>query len=173
MNLKALFKFNYFKENIRKSKGLLAFLLGIIPIVNILYLTVILTTEGNILLDFNLLSFITYTGIFFIPLALSLNFFGFVFKKKSVDFIMSKPISRKSIFTTSTFGGILIILVFMLLNTFIFGLFNLIFENLTIPVALLFDYFLFWLISYIFIFTAINLAIILFLHNKCIILKKS
>ena len=161
MNLKALFNKNYFKENIRKSRGLLAFLLGIIPIVNILYLTVILTIEESILLDFNLLSFITYVGLFFIPLALSLNFFGFVFKKKSVDFIMSKPISRKSIFTTSTLGGILIILIFMLLNTLIFGLFSLIFESLTIPFALLFDYFLFWLISYIFIFIVINLAIIL------------
>ena len=36
MNLKAFFNMNFFKENIKKSKGLLAFLLGIIPIINII-----------------------------------------------------------------------------------------------------------------------------------------
>ena len=40
MNLKACFNFNFFKENIRKSKGLLAFLLGVIPIINIIYLII-------------------------------------------------------------------------------------------------------------------------------------
>ncbi len=161
MNLKNLFNIHFLKENIRKSKGLLAFLLGIIPIINIIYLIILLTSSNNNLLDFNLLSFLTYAGMIFIPLALSLTFFGFVFKKKSVDFIMSKPISRKSIFITNTLGGILIILLFMLINTAIFGLFGLLFSNLTIPFALLVDYFLFWFISYVFIFTAVNLAIVL------------
>ena len=159
MNLKALFNFNYFKENIRKSKGLLAFLLGVIPLVNIIFLIVLLTTSSSNLLTFNIISFLTYAGIIFVPIALSLTMFGFVFKQKSVDFIMSKPLSRKTIFITNTLGGILIIILFMLLNTLIFGLFSLIFSNLTIPFTLLIDYFIFWLLSYIFIFIVANLAI--------------
>lgn len=161
MNLKAYFNFNFFKENIRKSKGLLAFLLGVIPIINIIFLIVLLTTSSSNLLEFDIVSFLTYAGIIFIPLSLSVTLFGFVLKKKSVDFILSKPISRKSLFITNTLGGILVILVFMIINTLIFGLFGLVFESLTIPFGLLVDYFLFWFISYVFMFTVINLAIVL------------
>lgn len=161
MNLKALFNFNSLKENVRKSKGLLAFLLGVIPIINIIFLIVLLTTSSSNLLEFDIVSFLTYAGIIFIPLSLSVTLFGFVLKKKSVDFILSKPISRKSLFITNTLGGILVILVFMIINTLIFGLFGLVFESLTIPFGLLVDYFLFWFISYVFMFTVINLAIVL------------
>ena len=161
MNLKALFNFNFLKENIRKSKGLLAFLLGVIPIINIIFLIVLLTTSSSNLLEFDIVSFLTYAAIIFIPLSLSVTLFGFVLKKKSVDFILSKPISRKSLFITNTLGGILVILVFMIINTLIFGLFGLVFESLTIPFGLLVDYFLFWFISYVFMFTVINLAIVL------------
>ena len=49
----------------------------------------------------------------------------------------------------------------MIINTLIFGLFGLVFESLTIPFGLLVDYFLFWFISYVFMFTVINLAIVL------------
>ena len=161
MNLKALFNFNFLKENVRKSKGLLAFLLGVIPIINIIFLIVLLTTSSSNLLEFDIVSFLTYVGIIFIPLSLSVTLFGFVLKKKSVDFILSKPISRKSLFITNTLGGILVILVFMIINTLIFGLFGLVFESLTIPFGLLVDYFLFWFISYVFMFTVINLAIVL------------
>ncbi len=159
MNLKALFNINYFKENIRKSKGLLAFLLGIIPLLNIIYLIILITSKKSNLLYLNNLSIITYIGIIFIPLALSITLFGFVFKRKSVDFIMSKPINRKTIFITNTIGGILILLIFSLINTLIFGLFSLIFNSITIPFALLIDYFILWFISYTFIFVVINLAI--------------
>ena len=161
MNLKAYFNFNFLKENVRKSKGLLAFLLGVIPIINIIFLIVLLTTSSSNLLEFDIVSFLTYVGIIFIPLSLSVTLFGFVLKKKSVDFILSKPISRKSLFITNTLGGILVILVFMIINTLIFGLFGLVFESLTIPFGLLVDYFLFWFISYVFMFTVINLAIVL------------
>ena len=161
MNLKAYFNFNFLKENVRKSKGLLAFLLGVIPIINIIFLIVLLTTSSSNLLEFDIVSFLTYAGIIFIPLSLSVTLFGFVLKKKSVDFILSKPISRKSLFITNTLGGILVILVFMIINTLIFGLFGLVFESLTIPFGLLVDYFLFWFISYVFMFTVINLAIVL------------
>ena len=146
MNLKALFNFNFFKENVKKSKGLLAFLLGIIPIINVIILIVLLTTNERILVDFNILSFMTYVGLIFVPLSLSITLFSFIFKKNSVDFVMSKPINRRSIYFTNTIGGILIILIYTLINTLIFGLFSLIFSNLTIPFAMLLDYFIYYFV---------------------------
>ena len=159
MNLKTFFNKNYFKENIRKSKGLLAFFLGLVPLINIIVFIVVLTNGNNTLVDFNSLSIVTYLGLFFIPVVLSISLFGFIFKKKSVDFIMSKPISRKSIFLTNTIGGIALIILFMLLNTLISGLFALLSPSLVIPFNLLLDYFIFWTISYIFLFIVSNLCV--------------
>lgn len=159
MNLKAFFNKNYFKENIRKSKGLLAFFFGVVPLINILIFIVVLSSGNSTLVDFNSISIVTYLGLFFIPIVLSISLFGFIFKKKSVDFVMSKPINRKSIFLTNTIGGIALIILFMLINTLICGLFSLISANLVIPFNLLLDYFIFWTVSYIFLFIVSNLCV--------------
>ena len=161
MNLKTFFSFNFLKENIRKSKGILAFLLGIIPVINIIYLIVLLNINQSTLFTFNSLSFFTYVGILFIPLGLSLSLFSFLFRKSSVDFILSKPLNRRSLFITNTIGGIFLILLFCLLNALIFGLFGLLFADLIIPFKLILDYFIFWFISYLFMFIVLNLAMIL------------
>lgn len=156
-----LFNLKFLKENIKKSKGLLAFFLGIVPLINTLFLAVMaisLKKEFEIL-DFNSVSLITYIGLYIIPLVLAVSLFGFVFKSKSVDFVLSKPISRKSIYLTNILGGIIIITIFMLLNSLIYILFGLIFSNLIIPLSIIIDYFVFFLISYIFLFIVSSLAI--------------
>ena len=79
MNLKVLFNFRYFKENIRKSKGLLAFFLGVVPIINIIILISILTLGGDTLVDFKSLSLSTYLGLYIIPIVLSISLFFFLF----------------------------------------------------------------------------------------------
>lgn len=163
MNLMKLFKkFNirFLKENIKKSKALLAFCLGLIPLLNILVLVAIaISLNGIEILDFNSISMVTYLGLFIIPIVLAVSLFGFVFKNKSVDFVLSKPLSRSTIYITNIIGGILIITIFMLLNSLIYILFGLIFSNLVIPFGLILDYFILYLISYIFIFVVSSLAI--------------
>lgn len=151
----------YLKENIKKSKGILAFCLGVIPLINILILIIVASSlKNNIeILDFNSVSIVTYIGLFIIPIVLAVSLFGFIFKSKSVDFVLSKPISRGTIYLTNIFGGILIITIFMLLNSLIYILFGLIFSNLIIPFSLIFDYFILFLVSYIFIFIVSSLAI--------------
>lgn len=160
MNLKILFNKNYFLENLKKSKGILAFLFGIVPLFNILFL-IICVVEKERLMNFGLISMITLLGMYVIPIGLSIALFGFVFKKKSVDFVMSKPISRKTMYFTNVFGGILVLVLFMLLNTIIFGIFGILFDFLVIPFGLLVDYFIFYLISYLFMFLATMLAVTL------------
>lgn len=151
----------FLKENIKKSRGLLAFCLGIVPLINILILIICVSSIKNTIeiLDLNSISIITYLGMFIIPIVLAVSLFGFVFKSKSVDFVLSKPISRGTIFITNIVGGILIITIFMLLNSLIYILFGLIFSNLIIPFSLVIDYFILFLVSYIFIFIVSSLAI--------------
>lgn len=160
MNLMKLFNLKYFKENIKKSKGLVAFVLGLVPLLNIVLLSVWIADNGN-LLTFNVLSIITQIGLYFVPIILAFVLFGFVFKRQSVDFVMSNPISRKSLYFTNIIGGFILLFLFMLFNGLIFAVFNILFSSIIIPFALLVDYFVFYLISYLFMFSVAVLAITL------------
>lgn len=155
MNLKALFNFNYFKENLKKSKGLLAFFFGVVPLLNI----VMLVTQDKFIATFNEISSITIIGLYIVPIVLAISLMGFVFSKKSTDFVMSKPINRKTIYLTNLIGGIITLVLLILLNTLIFGLIALLFSSAIIPFQLLIDYFLYWSISYIFVFAVAMLGI--------------
>lgn len=157
MNLKKYFNKNYFIQNIKKSKGLLAFIFGVVPLINILFLIIMLTNK-QFFIDFAEISIITYLGLFILPTILALSLFGFVFKRRSVDFTLSSPISRKSIFISNIIGGIFLIIIAILINGLIFGAFGL-FTEIVIPFSLILDYILYFIVAYIFVFIATALAI--------------
>ena len=156
MNLTKLFNFNFIKENIKKSIGILLFLFFIIPIVNILYLFNMLNQQIYVinLID---LSKMTYFAsfIFLVVVAYILN--SYLFKQNSLDFYLSKPINKRKLFFSNIFTGLFIIIVLLIINVIIFSLFNL--TNLSIPFSLLFDYFIYTFILYAFIYIVISLAI--------------
>lgn len=156
MNLKALFNKNFFKENLKKSRGMLAFFLGVVPLINLLVL--VIGTKDQVV-NFNEMSIITFLGLYFIPVIFGLSLFNFVFKRVATDFVMAKPISRKTMYWTNVLGGIGILFLFVLLNGLIFALFGLFFPNLIIPGAMILDYMIFWFISYVFMFVVTVMAI--------------
>ena len=159
MSLTKLFNKNYFVQNILKSKAVIALVIGIVPILNAIFiLTMTADTLTPILADIRDISILNILGMYVLPLVLSLCLFGYVFKKKSVDFINSMPLTRKSIFITNSIGGVLLIVIMMLLNVLLLGIETLIFSNLIIPFEMLLDYFVLWTISYIFVFTVANIA---------------
>lgn len=158
MNLINWFNFNYFKENIKKSKSFLIFFLGIIPIINILML--ILNSNKEVYIpSLETLSIFNYPLCYIIPVIISICLFGYVFKKKSVDFVNSMPISRRSIFITNTIGGIALILLLNLINSIIILILSIFISNICIPINMIIDYFIVWSIIYIFIFVISNLAV--------------
>lgn len=159
MNLTNLFNIKFLKENLKKSKGLLIFGLGILPLMNILYLISNLNPEKTIL-NFRQLNLLNYLAMIIIPIFLAYILFSFLFKKKSVDFYLSKPISRKGIYLTNIIGGVVIIIGFVLLNILIFAIFSVI-TPLVIPKALLFDSLIYFLVGSIFVFFTSVLAICL------------
>lgn len=156
MNLTKLFNFNFIKENIKKSIGILLFLFFIIPIVNILYLFNMLNQQIYIinLID---LSKMTYFASFIFPVVVAYILNSYLFKQNSLDFYLSKPINKRKLFFSNIFTGLFIIIVLLIINVIIFSLFNL--TNLSIPFSLLFDYFIYTFILYTFIYIVISLAI--------------
>ena len=160
MNLTKLFNKNYFIQNVLKSKAVIAVIIGIIPILNAIFLmTLSSDSQTPIVADIRDISILNIIGMYVIPIILSLCLFGYVFKKKSVDFINSMPLTRKTIFITNSVGGILLIVVMMLINVLLLGIESLIFTNLIIPFQMLIDYFILWSVAYIFVFSVANIAI--------------
>lgn len=156
MNLMKLINFNFIKENIKKSLGILLFLFFIIPIVNILYLFNMLNQQIYVinLID---LTKMTYFASFIFPVVIAYILNNYLFKQNSLDFYLSKPINKRKLFFSNILAGLLLIFVLLIINVIVFSLFNL--TNLSIPFALLFDYFIYTFILYSFIYIVITLAI--------------
>ena len=157
MNLTKLFNINYLRQNLKKSKVILLIFTLLIPILNTLALIMTSINSNNYVPSLLDISAINIVGIYFLPLVISICLFNFMFKKKSVDFINSMPISRKSIFVTNTIGGLLIFLVMLIVNALLIGMVSLMF-NIPIPFIMLLDYVLIWFSIYMFAFTIANLA---------------
>lgn len=155
MNLAKLFNFKYLMQNIKKSKMAILLFLSVVPIFT--SLIIITTASNNYVPDFSGLGIANIIFMYITPFILSFSLFGYVYKKKSIDFIGSMPISRKSIFATNTIGGIILIVLMQLITLICTLILGAITET-TIFAKLAFDIFVYQTIAYIFVFTVANLA---------------
>lgn len=152
-----LFNLNYLKQNFKKSKVILSIFIGLIPILNTIILIMNFNNSNNHVLGFGQISIINFIGVYILPIIISICLFNYIYKKKSVDFINSMPISRKSIFVTNTIFGILIFLSMLIVNILLMLVLTFVF-NIPIPLAMMFDYLWYWFIIYVFAFSATNLG---------------
>lgn len=153
MNLNKLFNYKYFLQNVKKSKMVFALFFIVLPV----FTSLMIMASDNFVFDFISLASINIFGMYIIPFIFSICLFGYLYKKNSVDFIGSMPISRRSIFTTNTIGGIAIIFIMQLL-TFLLTILISSLTKSTVFVSMAWDVLVFQTISYIFVFIAANLA---------------
>ncbi len=159
MNLIKSFNFNYLKENIKKSAGLIILLSLIVPVFTLLVVILgINNPERVIVTDKSPLLIINFIGMYIVPVLISFVLFGYIYKKNSVDFINSKPINRKTIFITNTIGGILLITIIQLITAIILLVCDLILPKVIIFPEMIFDIFVMMWVSYVFVFLATNIA---------------
>ena len=159
MSLIKSFNYNLFKQNLKKSKGMIIISLIIVPLIISIYLVLsgIWRNSQEIVLpqEFGIADLIF---MYIIPFIYSASLFGFVFKKPSTDFMNSMPINRKTMFVTNTITGIILITIIQLLSGFFILLWGAVFKNLIIfPMAVLEMIILSW-VSYVFVFVVSNLA---------------
>ena len=159
MNLTNLFNFNYLKENIKKSKAIILLCILLLPIINGIILLMNCSLDNSFMPNIYELSGAVLFGMYIVPIVLSITLFSFVYKKGSIDFTLSMPISKKQIFLTNTVGGIIILLLMQLINFIIMFFVSLIYSNIIIDYKMLFDILLIYSISYIFVFTCTNIAV--------------
>ena len=158
MSLTSLFNFNYLKENIKKSKAIILLCMLLLPTIGGIILLVKCSQGSNFMPSIYEVSGPVLFGMYLVPVILSITLFSFIYKRGSIDFTLSMPINKKQIFLTNTFGGIIIILLMQIINLIITLAISLIYSNMIIDYKMLFDIFLIYSISYIFVFTSCNIA---------------
>lgn len=160
MSLIKSFNTSYLKENLKKSKGIITLLIILVPLFTIINTIVNVngTEEYVNIPDKEWISSVNAYGMYIIPIVLSFLLFGYVFKKNSVDLINSMPINRKSIFVTNTVIGIVIITVIQVLTAISLYMCDYFLEYTYIYLGMIIDLFVLMWVSYIFVFTATNLA---------------
>lgn len=163
MNLIKSFNWSYLKENIKKSRGIIILLVLIVPLFTALYtvFNVNGTEEYFNIPEKEWLATIDIYGMYIIPVLLSFLLFGYVYKKNSVDLINSMPINRKSIFVTNTIIGVVLITIIQILTAIALLVCNNFLEYVHIYTGVIIDLFVVMWLSYIFVFTATNLAMTL------------
>ncbi len=155
MNLMKLFNFKYLMQNIKKSKMAIILFLSIVPIFTAL--TIILNNSYYSALEFYELGLANIIFMYITPFILSFCLFGYVFKKKDIDFMCSMPISRKSIFVTNTIGGIVLIVISQFITFLLSFILGAVTDTMVFT-GMIWDLFLYQSLAYIFVFTVTNLA---------------
>lgn len=159
MNLTNLFNLNFLKENIKRSRALILLLIFLVPVINVIYFLMNSNNSEFIIPSIIELQPLSLIGMYVIPVILSITLFSFIYKRKSADFVMSFPVSKKQIFISNTLGGIAIILVINIVNYLFTLIASLLLSNILIDYRLLFDMFILWTVSYIFVFACANIAV--------------
>ena len=160
MNLMKFFNFKFLKEEIKSKSQLIYSILALLPILQIFYFVLQLANHNYGIVSFSSLGGLSKIACFIIPFILAYALFGFLHKKNSVDFYLSKPIERKTMYFTNIIGGLFLIIILLLLNSIVMLLFN-IFTPFAIPFKLIIDYFVFYTASFSFVFMITSLSIIL------------
>lgn len=160
MSLTKLFNFKFMKQILKKSKGQLMIFLLLVPVFTFLSLLVTFTGNSVGVIEHEI-SIINFIGMYVIPVILSINLFNYIYKRASVDFINSMPINKKTIFCSNVLLGIILIIIMQSVNALGIVLFSALKPELVLFGELIWDTFIMTTISYIFVFTATNLAMCL------------
>lgn len=158
MSLTKLFNFKYLMQNLKKSKGILTLITLVVPVITALMLISYNTTSYTSILYGLDFSIINIFGMYIMPIILSSALYGYVYKRNSVDFINSMPMSRSTIYATNFLAGIIIIVMVQILTLIVNIVCSCILPNIFLPITMIIDMFLLMLVSYIFMFSVTALA---------------
>ena len=123
MSSNKLFNKNYAIQNLKKSKGILIIMLIIIPIITLFCLYNQDNSRYAEPCEMAILIIANLIGACIIPFILSNILLGYVYKKSSVDFVNSMPITRKKIYLTNIITGFLYIILLQLINFIVLAIY--------------------------------------------------
>ena len=159
MNLTNLFNFKYLKENMKKSKAIIFLCIFLIPVINVIIYLMKAVNRNIFVPSIYDVSMLSLFGMYVIPVILSIALFSFVYKRRSSDFVMSFPVTKKQIFLSNTLGGIAVIGIMNIVNLVLELIASILLSNVMINYGMLFEMALVWSIGYTFVFVCTNIAV--------------
>lgn len=159
MNLTKWFSKNYSIQNLKKSKGALAIMLVIIPVITLFCLYNYDNSIFETPYEVAPLIVANIVGMFVIPFILSNVLLGYVYKRNSIDFVNAMPITRKKIYLSNMITGIIYLILLQVINFIILAFYLLIVEISFISMKMLVDSFIIMTVAYIFMFIISSLAL--------------
>lgn len=159
MNLIKFFKKNYAFQNLKKSKGILAIMLLVIPVITLFCLYAQDSSNYSEPYEIFVAVGANFFGMIIIPYILSNVLFGYVYKRNSIDFINAMPINRKNLYLTNIVVGTLYIIILQLLTFLLSSVYIVTVGDSLYSVKLMFDLFLAMSLAYTFLFVSSCLAL--------------
>ena len=159
MSSNKLFNKNYAIQNLKKSKGILIIMLIIIPIITLFCLYNQDNSRYAEPCEMAILIIANLIGACIIPFILSNILLGYVYKKSSVDFVNSMPITRKKIYLTNIITGFLYIILLQLINFIVLAIYLFIAKNPLTLMGMLIDSTIVMTFTYLFMFALSSFAL--------------
>ena len=159
MNLIKFFKKNYALQNMKKSKGILAIMLIVIPVITIFCLYAHDSSRYVNPYEIFVAGGANFFGMIIIPFILSNVLFGYVYKRNSIDFINSMPINRKNLYFTNIVVGILYILILQVITFLFASIYIVSVGDSLFSIKLMFDIALAMSLAYAFLYICSTLAL--------------
>lgn len=159
MNLIKFFKKNYALQNMKKSKGILAIMLIVIPVITTFCLYAHDSSRYVNPYEIFVAGGANFFGMIIIPFILSNVLFGYVYKRNSIDFINSMPINRKNLYFTNIVVGILYILILQVITFLFASIYIVSVGDSLFSIKLMFDIALAMSLAYAFLYICSTLAL--------------
>lgn len=159
MNLIKFFKKNYALQNMKKSKGILAIMLIVIPVITMFCLYAHDSSRYVNPYEIFVAGGANFFGMIIIPFILSNVLFGYVYKRNSIDFINSMPINRKNLYFTNIVVGILYILILQVITFLFASIYIVSVGDSLFSIKLMFDIALTMSLAYAFLYICSTLAL--------------
>ena len=159
MNLIKFFKKNYALQNMKKSKGILAIMLIVIPVITMFCLYAYDSSRYVNPYEIFVAGGANFFGMIIIPFILSNVLFGYVYKRNSIDFINSMPINRKNLYFTNIVVGILYILILQVITFLFASIYIVSVGDSLFSIKLMFDIALAMSLAYAFLYICSTLAL--------------
>ena len=159
MNLIKFFKKNYALQNMKKSKGILAIMLIVIPVITIFCLYAHDSSRYVNPYEIFVAGGANFFGMIIIPFILSNVLYGYVYKRNSIDFINSMPINRKNLYFTNIVVGILYILILQVITFLFASIYIVSVGDSLFSIKLMFDIALAMSLAYAFLYICSTLAL--------------
>jgi len=149
---KLTYYLNYAYQHINARFGLLVILFMVVPVLEVFHL---LSTGQYVVqyLTFEEASTMAVICMYVLPIVLALQLNSYLFDKKEVDFVVSMPLSRKSLFWVNYTVGAVFIAAMLFLTTIVIGIVGALHPLLVIDSIILVRFFIILFVGYMFVYS--------------------